>query len=54
MSGQLRELEAWFVTGSQHLYGPEVLRKVEENARTSPCASTKPRTSPSGSCPSAS
>ena len=29
----LRELEAWFVTGSQHLYGPEVLRTVEEHAR---------------------
>ena len=29
----LRELEAWFVTGSQHLYGPETLRTVEEHAR---------------------
>ena len=29
----LRELEAWFVTGSQHLYGPEVLRTVEDHAR---------------------
>ena len=29
----LRELEAWFVTGSQHLYWPEVLRTVEEHAR---------------------
>ena len=29
----LRELEAWFVTGSQHLYGEAVLRKVDENAR---------------------
>ena len=28
----LRELEAWFVTGSQHLYGPDVLRQVGENA----------------------
>lgn len=25
-------LEAWFVTGSQHLYGPETLKKVEEHA----------------------
>ena len=24
----------WFVTGSQHLYGPEVLKRVEENSRT--------------------
>jgi L-arabinose isomerase len=27
-------LEVWFVTGSQHLYGPETLRKVEEHAAT--------------------
>jgi L-arabinose isomerase len=33
MTTKLRELEAWFVTGSQHLYGPEVLEKVDENAR---------------------
>jgi L-arabinose isomerase len=33
MSGRLRELEAWFVTGSQHLYGPDVLRTVEDDAR---------------------
>ncbi len=25
-------LEAWFVTGSQHLYGPEALNKVEEHS----------------------
>jgi L-arabinose isomerase len=29
----LATLEAWFVTGSQHLYGEEVLGKVDENAR---------------------
>ena len=29
----LRELEAWLVTGSQHLYGPEVLEKVAEHSR---------------------
>lgn len=27
-------LEAWFVVGSQHLYGPETLKKVEEHAVT--------------------
>ena len=27
-------LEAWFVTGSQHLYGPETLKKVEEHSTT--------------------
>ncbi|HEY1462645.1 MAG TPA: L-arabinose isomerase [Terriglobales bacterium] len=26
-------LEAWFVVGSQHLYGPETLKKVEEHAQ---------------------
>ena len=33
MTGGLQHLEVWFVTGSQHLYGPEVLEKVEGNAR---------------------
>jgi L-arabinose isomerase len=28
----LAQLEAWFVTGSQHLYGPEALKKVEEHS----------------------
>jgi L-arabinose isomerase len=32
MSRPMRELEAWFVTGSQDLYGEAVLRKVDENA----------------------
>ena len=27
-------LEVWFVTGSQHLYGPEVLQQVADDART--------------------
>ncbi|MBC8034512.1 MAG: L-arabinose isomerase, partial [Chitinophagaceae bacterium] len=30
----LKNFEAWFLTGSQHLYGEETLRQVEENART--------------------
>lgn len=29
----LTQMEAWFVTGSQHLYGPETLEKVEQNSR---------------------
>ncbi len=29
----LKTLEIWFVTGSQHLYGEAALRKVEENSR---------------------
>jgi L-arabinose isomerase len=28
----LSNMEAWFVTGSQHLYGPETLKKVEQHA----------------------
>jgi L-arabinose isomerase len=30
----LTKYEVWFITGSQHLYGPEALEKVAENART--------------------
>ncbi len=29
---QFDHLEIWFVTGSQHLYGPEALKKVDEHA----------------------
>jgi L-arabinose isomerase len=29
----LKNFEVWFITGSQHLYGPEALEKVAENAR---------------------
>jgi len=28
------DLEAWFVTGSQHLYGPNVLATVQQHAET--------------------
>jgi L-arabinose isomerase len=28
----LKELEVWFITGSQHLYGEEVLKKVAEHS----------------------
>src|SRR5437764_12948982 len=28
----LANLEVWFVAGSQHLYGPEALKKVEEHS----------------------
>lgn len=30
----LKSLELWFVTGSQHLYGEEALKKVAENSKT--------------------
>jgi L-arabinose isomerase len=29
----LRQFEVWFVTGSQHLYGPETLAQVAENSQ---------------------
>jgi len=29
----LKKLEVWFVTGSQHLYGPETLRKVAADSK---------------------
>ena len=29
----LKQFEVWFVTGSQHLYGPEVLKKVAEHSQ---------------------
>jgi L-arabinose isomerase len=29
----LKRLEVWFVTGSQHLYGPEALKQVAANSR---------------------
>jgi L-arabinose isomerase len=30
----LKKLEVWFVTGSQHLYGEETLKKVDQHAAT--------------------
>ena len=32
MLQQFAQMEVWFVTGSQNMYGPEVLRQVERNA----------------------
>jgi hypothetical protein len=29
----LKQFEVWFVTGSQHLYGPETLKKVAEHSQ---------------------
>lgn len=34
MIEDIRKLEAWFVTGSQHLYGPEALEQVAQDAKT--------------------
>jgi L-arabinose isomerase len=33
MSSVMDDLEVWYVTGSQHLYGPEVLDQVADDAR---------------------
>jgi L-arabinose isomerase len=33
MMRSLKELEVWFVTGSQHLYGEETLKKVAEHSQ---------------------
>ncbi len=30
----LKQYEVWFVTGSQHLYGPEILAQVNKNSNT--------------------
>jgi L-arabinose isomerase len=32
--GEMEQMEVWFVTGSQHLYGPEALAKVAMNSST--------------------
>lgn len=29
----LKQFEVWFITGSQHLYGEEILKKVAENSQ---------------------
>ncbi len=34
MSITMKDKEIWFVTGSQHLYGPETLAQVAKNAQT--------------------
>ena len=30
---EFQDLEVWFVTGSQHLYGDEALKQVAEHAQ---------------------
>ena len=29
----LKEFEVWFITGSQHLYGPETLKQVDADSK---------------------
>ena len=45
VTGQPRELEVWFLTGSQHLYGPEVHRPGDRATppRSSPPSRPRPR-----------
>ena len=33
MNTDLKQLEVWFVTGSQHLYGEETLKQVAEHSQ---------------------
>ena len=33
MITNMAEKEIWFVTGSQHLYGPDTLKQVAENSQ---------------------
>ena len=33
MKSLARDLEVWFVTGSQHLYGPAALKQVAANSQ---------------------
>ena len=33
MTTDLKQLEVWFVTGSQHLYGDETLQRVAEHSQ---------------------
>lgn len=40
----LSNLEVWFVTGSQHLYGPEIFKTIDEHsAAIAKGLSTTPR-----------
>jgi L-arabinose isomerase len=42
----LTQYELWFVTGSQHLYGPETLEQVAEHSRTIAAALAESRAIP--------
>ena len=43
---ELKKYEVWFVTGSQHLYGPETLKKVAEDSQAISEALTKSKDIP--------
>src|ERR671933_2535767 len=46
MSSTLKQFEAWFVTGSQHLYGEETLRQVADDSRQIAQALSDARSTP--------
>ena len=46
MALELSKKEVWFVTGSQHLYGPAVLKKVAEDSKTIVAAFSKSKEIP--------
>jgi len=46
MTKKLKQLEAWFVTGSQHLYGPETLKQVAQHSQAMARALNASRTIP--------
>lgn len=47
---KLQDLEVWFVTGSQHLYGAEALTRVAENSQKIVSSLTQKVRFHSGSC----
>ena len=36
----MKQLEVWFLVGSQHLYGAATLKQVADHAHTIPASST--------------
>ena len=50
MKVALGELEVWFVTGSQHLYGEEALRQVEAHSKGDGTGSRRSRGDPGSGC----
>ena len=46
----LKSLEVWFVTGSQHLYGEETLKQVAEHSQTIAKALNECKTNSCNSC----
>ena len=43
---ELKQWEAWFITGSQHLYGPETLKQVAEDSKKIAAALSRSKSIP--------